>query len=359
MENFFQPIRAALWQEPFTPGPVSDEWVQMHLQQGTATLVFPLVPMTQEMKSVCVRNIQEQVKLQYTLVKAWKALEAAGIEAVLMKGAGIAALYPEMSMRHWSDIDLFVGKEQYHPACAVLRETFPDALKFDEELDHYKHYNLIPDGVSIEVHRVTVALTHPRDIRRYAKMEEYGRTNAERLKVNGLEVKVFEPTFNTLLIFLHSWEHMTTEGACVRQLCDLAMLINHYNEKINWPLLELWLKQLNLLEIWYLYANILVQSLGLTINTLVNDSEMTRKRAERLLEAMIEGPLRCKTADAAGPASSVGNKNRFVRKWRTMKERMEKAERLVAFSPSYARHIKWAIWLSGLKRLFAPDRHWE
>ena len=272
--------------------------------------------------------------------------------------AELAALYPDPSLRTWGDIDLFVGTDWYHPACAVMRDTFPDALKFDEELDHYKHYNLIPDGVSIEVHRVTVALTHPRDIRLYAKMEEFGRAHSERLSVNGLEVKVFEPTFNTLLIFLHSWEHMTTEGACVRQLCDLAMLINHYNEKINWPLLKLWLKQLNLLEIWYLYANILVQSLGLTISTLVNDSEMTRKRAERLLEEMMERPaefVRSETASAVGSEK----KNRFVRKWRTMKERMAKAERLVAFSPSYARHVKWAIWLSGLKRLFAPDRHWE
>ena len=70
------------------------------------------------MKAVCMQNMQTQVKLQIVLERAWKALEKAGIQPVLMKGAGLAALYPDPSMRQWGDIDLFVGKEQYHPACA-------------------------------------------------------------------------------------------------------------------------------------------------------------------------------------------------------------------------------------------------
>ena len=181
------------------------------MAQGVGPFVFPkrleqgIDPANSvRMKTVCLQNMQEQVKMHYTLEKAWQALEDAGIEPVLMKGAGLAALYPEPQMRQWGDVDLFVGKEQYHPACAAMRSAFPKALKFDEELDHYKHYNLIADGVSIEVHRVTMALTHPVDKRRYAEMEEYGRENSERLVLNGLEVAVFEPTFNALFVSMHS-----------------------------------------------------------------------------------------------------------------------------------------------------------
>ena len=102
------------------------------------------------------------------------------------------------------------------------------ALKFDEELDHYKHYNLIADGISIEVHRVSVGFQHPIDERLYAKMEHFGAEHAEPLTVSGLEVRVFEPTFNALFVMLHSWEHMITQGANVRQLCDLAFLLHRY-----------------------------------------------------------------------------------------------------------------------------------
>ena len=85
-----------------------------------------------------MQNMQQHVKLQHTLSLAWNALVDAGIKPVLLKGAGLAALYPDPQMRPYGDIDLFVGKEQYHHACAVMRNTFPKALKFDEELDHLR-----------------------------------------------------------------------------------------------------------------------------------------------------------------------------------------------------------------------------
>ena len=167
MKNeYLQLVRAALWgKEPVVwPEEMTEDLLRLNAQQGTGPLVYPLV-LNQEslssyartqMKSVCMRTMQQHVQLQYTLQTVWQALEKAGIRAVLMKGASLAALYPDPHQRAWGDIDLFVGKEQYHPACAVMRDTFPNALKFDEELDHYKHYNIIADGISIETHRVTV-----------------------------------------------------------------------------------------------------------------------------------------------------------------------------------------------------------
>ena len=119
------------------------------------------------MKGVCLHTMQTQAHMTIQLKAVWQALEKAGIRPVLMKGAGLAAYYPSPEQRQWGDIDLFVGKEQYHPACAAIREAFPKALKFDEELDHYKHYNIIADGVSIETHRVTIDLQHPIDEKRY------------------------------------------------------------------------------------------------------------------------------------------------------------------------------------------------
>ena len=333
------------------------------MAQGVGPLVFPkrleqgLDPANSvRMKTVCLQNMQEQVKMRYTLEKAWQALEDAGIEPVLMKGAGLAALYPEPQMRQWGDVDLFVGKEQYHPACAAMRSAFPNALKFDEELDHYKHYNLIADGVSIEVHRVTMALTHPIDKRRYAEMEEYGRANSERLMLNGLEVTVFEPTFNALFVFMHSWEHMMTNGASLRQLCDVSLLLHHYADRIDRKRLGRWLRALHLTEVWQLYMAICVQQLGLqeTEAPFYSQEPRLMTNADQLLKALLEGRMREIRSIDSAPA-----KNRFVRKWHTMKLRMRNADRIGQFSPAYARHLRAGIILSGLGRLFAKDRHWE
>ncbi|MBR4499062.1 MAG: nucleotidyltransferase family protein, partial [Paludibacteraceae bacterium] len=268
------------------------------LMQGVGPMVFParlekgIDPAnSMRMKAVCMQNMQTQAKLQIVLERAWKALEKAGIKPVLMKGAGLAALYPDPSMRQWGDIDLFVGKEQYHPACAVMRETFPKALKFDEELDHYKHYNIIADGVSIETHRVSVSMTHPMDVRRYAKMEAFGVKHASELVIGDLRLQIFEPTFNVLFVFLHSWEHMMSSGASIRQLCDLALLLHTYKEAIDARLLRKWLKALHLYDVWQLYAYNLVQSLGYPRDEVLFYTDSVAARAEKMMADLLAGRM--------------------------------------------------------------------
>ncbi len=377
-----------------------------------------------QMKAVCMQNMQMQAKMQIVLSRAWQALTEAGIQPVLMKGAGLAAYYPEPSMRQWSDIDLFVGKAQYHPACAAMRAAFPNALKFDEELEHYKHYNLIADGVSIEIHRVSVALTHPRDIRRYAKMERFGMAHAIPLKYintdthadgainidkeeiknaespvadcnlqalasqsaceqaprqidhqvppadpdtqsppdslqkcaiayenNKNEIVVPEVTFNVLLVFLHSWEHMLSGGANMRQLCDLALMLHHERERIDRVRLKRWLEELRALDIWQIYMGILVHELGMREDEVLFYNERVVPRAQKMMAWILNDPRQ--------EQPKIQAKNRLVRKWRTMKKRMRNAERIAEISPAYAQHMKAAVWLSGLSRLFAPDRRWE
>ena len=361
-ETYLSEVRAVLQHEPVTwQEDQTEALLALHVQQGTGALVFPSVltiPSVSsyaraQMRSVCVRTIQNQVPLQYTLETAWRALEKAGIHAVLMKGAGLAALYPEPHYRSWGDIDLYVGPDQYHPACAVMRETFPNALKFDEELDHYKHYNLIADGISIEVHRVTVSLQHPRDERLYARMEREGMTRTRALDVNGLEVMVPEPTFNALFVFLHSWEHMLSAGANIRQLCDLALLLRHYADCIDAPRLRRYLEDLHLMDVWRLYACILVQSLGFSADEVPFYSPHTVVRAQKLLEDLLAGRMNEPKRDAKAP------KGRIERKWFTMKIRFATARRISRYSPSYARHMNITTLLHGIRRFFAKDRKWE
>lgn len=362
MLSYLQLVRAALWGTPVTwPVEQTDVLLRMNLQQGTGALVFPAVLAQADipsyaraqMKGVCMTTMQQHVHLGHMLGVAWSAMEQVGMTPVLMKGAGLAAFYPEPQMRQWGDIDLYVGAQQYHPACAAMRATFPDALKFDEELDHYKHYNLIADGISIEIHRVTVSLPHPVDERRYARFEQYGMANGERLMVGGVEVTVPEPTFNALLIMLHSWEHMTTMGASVRQLCDLTLLMHHYAGRLDAPRLKHYLRTLCLMDVWQLYMWIAVQRLGLPKDEALFYTDLVAARAERLLTDLLAGKM------VASKATSQAPQGRLARKWHTMRERMANARRMAAYSPSYARHMAASIWLSGLGRLFAKDRHWE
>jgi len=363
-DTYIQQVRAALWGgEAAWPADQSGLYMRMHAMQGTGPLVFPgllenkYLPADarMQMKGVCLSTMQQQVRIGHVFVQAWTAMEKAGIRPVLMKGAGLAALYPEVQMRTWGDIDLFVGKDQYHPACAVMRETFPDALKFDEELDHYKHYNLIADGISIEIHRVTVGLQHPVDERRYARMEHDGMANSEPLDVNGLTVRVPEPTFNALFVFMHSWEHMMTKGANIRQLCDLALLLHHYRDRIDRARLGKWLKALHLFDVWQVYMSILADGLGLPSEEALfyDRSDRITQRSTRLFHDLLKGVMVAPEPDKKAP------KNRLLRKAHTMRERLRNAQRIRRYSPEFARHMVAETMLHGALRFFAKDRHWE
>ena len=363
IDSYLRQVRAALWGEPVEwPEAETEGLLRLHAMQGTGALVYPLVLSDTslssyarvQMKGVCMHTIQNQSHMRIKLRQAWQAMENAGLRAVLMKGAGLAAYYPSPEQRQWGDIDLYVGKEQYHPACAAIREAFPGALKFDEELDHYKHYNIIADGVSIETHRVTVDLQHPIDAKRYEAMEQEGMKQSERLVMSdGLEVRVPQKTFNALLIMLHSWEHVMSKGANIRQLCDLALLLHHTAEQIDKDRLERDLKALHLMDVWQIYAYILVYGLGLPVQKSLFYTDKVAPRAIRMLEDMLAGRLMAEDEKVAASG------NRFVRKWRTMKVRMHNADRIARYSPAYARHMKWTIILHGLGRLFAKDRKWE
>jgi len=353
-------VRAALWSRE------QAESVSLPLcvQQGTGPLVFPLLlqqGMTlaqadrQQMKAVCVQTMQQQVRLAYTLKTACEALTNAGIRPVLMKGAGLAAYYAEPNRRAWSDIDLFVGKEQYHAACAVMRQTFPKALKFDEELDHYKHYNLIADGISIEMHRVSMSLAHPRDHYAYDRIERFGMSaqHVRPLRLDGVEVTVPEPTFNALFVCMHSWEHVLSEGACLRQFCDLALLLHQEAKTIDRARLKRWLRRLSMTDVWRLYMTVLVDYLGLRPDEAPLYDRYHGTQAERLINDLLGGRLTSIKEERTAPS------NRWRRKVHTMQQRLRNAQRIAPYSNAYARHMRAETILHGATRLFAKDRHWE
>jgi hypothetical protein len=184
-------------------------------------------------------------------------------------------------------------------------------------------------------------------------MERKGMENAQALTINGLDVRVPEPTFNALLVFLHSWEHMMTLGTSVRQLCDLTLLLHHYAGRIDVPLLKRCLAALHLTDVWHLFAYCMHNGLGLPVEECLFYSDKVAARGERLLEDLLGGRLFEPKSTEEAP------KNRIARKLHTMKERFRNAERMGQYSPAYAWHMKITVLVHGAGRFFAKDRHWE
>ena len=58
-------------------------------------------------------NLLNQLRLKQILASAVSLLRQHGIEPVLLKGFGLAMLYPNPNLRQFGDIDLFVGLDNF------------------------------------------------------------------------------------------------------------------------------------------------------------------------------------------------------------------------------------------------------
>ena len=96
-----------------------------------------------------------------------------------------------------------------------------------------------------------------------------------------------------------------------------------------------------------------VQYLGLPENEAPFYDASVGSRAERLIHDLLAGKL------VAPSHAPIVAKNRFARKWATMRTRINDAQYIKQYSPAYSRHMIATTWLHGLSRLFAKDRKWE
>lgn len=319
------------------------------------------------MKQICLYSMRDQSLWKPRIEKAFASLAQAGCPAVLLKGFGLAELYPKPYLRSWSDADIWVGVANYHKACATLRGIFPDAIHHDEEYESLKHYCFVfPDGKSIELHRVAMDFPTPREERYWQTLEVPAMTAATA------ELGYATPSepFNLLFVFIHAWEHFCSTGMPLKQVLDLALLTRrdylsldaNGRQTIDCYLLRQ-LRYFKLMEAWQLVASVVWRVTEVQMPLFANKNGLDGcSTAEHFFQqVMVEGQCREKEY-------SLGGSNRYDERerakqlpvWRrkllTLSNRFGYARFLRAFAPRYARHILWANIRKGIRRTIKRER---
>ncbi|MDD5990031.1 MAG: nucleotidyltransferase family protein [Paludibacteraceae bacterium] len=332
------------------------EVIRLAAFQGTGPLVFDQLlkqkdveipaALRMQMKQQCMMSMMQQSTMMPILGQAWKAFEKAEIHPVLLKGFALAQHYPQPHLRQWGDIDLYVGQKQYHDACAVLREAFPEAKHPKEEFEFLKHYNFVFGDTVLEMHRISMDFHHPRDRRYYEGLEEkYLTKDGPSFEVNGLQITTPEETFNVFFTFLHAWHHFMETGMNMKQVCDIAVLLHAKREVLDRKQLKEMLTKLYLMEVWQLVMYIIVQHLGLSQEEAPFYTERCKERAELLFKRILkEGSSRQTEKINAEGASYL------KRKWMTLQSRLADSRIVKPFAPKYARHMAISDILHGIER---------
>lgn len=360
-KTYLELLRAAIWnsdkQVEILPDEMS-EVVQLAAFQGTGPLIYDQLlkmkdievssGLRMQMKQQCLQSMMLQQSMIPLLSKAWSALEKADIHPVLLKGFSIAQYYPQPHLRQWGDIDIYVGQKNYHSACAVLRNTLPEAKHPKDEFEFLKHYNFVFDSTVLEMHRVSMDFHHPRDRRYYERLEElYLTKDGPKCDIDGLSVTIPEETFNLLFVFLHAWHHFTETGMNMKQLCDIFILLHSRKDYIDEARLHVILTKLHLMEVWQMIMYILVHYLNMPEDKSLFYRDKCKRRAELLFSRILsEGSSRKND----GVKCNVERVNYIKRKWITLKSRFADSQLVKPYAPWYAWHMLIGDVLHGIER---------
>ena len=304
--QYFALLRSALWDIPVAiEGEVEWEAVMKiaghhattALLSGVASQItesnYPSATMLAEMQSAMRLNLINHLKLKQILISAVKLLREHDIEPVLLKGFGLAMLYPNPNLRQFGDIDLYVGLNNFHEACKLLR-TLPGSYNWREEGDAGKHYNIEFGPYPMEIHRVSVNLVDPKEAAVYESIEREGlHEKALRVDFEGFELSIPSKEFMVFFTFFHAWHHFLTTGVGWRQISDVAVTLHAYHGQLDCDKLYQWLVAMHLLEPWQAFGSLMVEHLGLPEAEMPFHKTLNRRRARKLFDRiMAEGNFR-------------------------------------------------------------------
>ena len=219
-----------------------------------------------------------------TVAKLYGHFASAGVEAVLQKGQGVAAMYPEPLLRECGDIDLyFPGHDGVSDPLAgidgAVRERQPD-----------DSWSYVVDGIIVEHHTDLLDIQSPR-AKRYVKrlIEEKGFEKV--VTGDGVEVLVPAPEVNLLLLSSHILKHAFGVGIGLRQFCDYAVARRYYEGRVNEEeMREIW-KKTGLQKWQWLLEEFIGRFLDSDCVLARNDNEESfyKKKTDVLLDIVLKG----------------------------------------------------------------------
>lgn len=246
-------------------------------KQGVISLVASAIRQLEDqgLKEEYLPNeiINKCVTLQFTVIKQTSTvvpsiedvvqkLREEGIDPVLLKGQGLANYYLKPEFRYCGDVDLYLGEDNLDKAVESLK-TYSDFK--DDSHDNEKHYNMMWQGVEIELHRTAIDLVDTRQINLLYKWteDELHSNRNRKTKIGNTMVTVPSEMFDAIFVLFHLWWHFVHEGTGIRQFCDWAMCLYRVGDKLDESKLKLLLKEFGMLDVWQVFGHVVVEQLEL------------------------------------------------------------------------------------------------
>lgn len=222
-----------------------------------------------------VQMIDQQNKDMNAFVsELFEKLRVQGINALLVKGQGVAQCYEKPLWRTSGDVDLLLSKDDYPKAKEFL---MPSGVLTEPEETAKKHLAINIDGWTVELHgtlhcglsrRVDKILDEVHADTFKGKMSD-GRDKNVRVWKNGeIGVPLLSAENDVLYVFTHILQHFYKGGIGLRQICDWCRLLWTYKDSLNNGMLESRIRKAKLTTEWMAFGTFAVEYLGMPIEAM-------------------------------------------------------------------------------------------
>ena len=240
MNYFFELIRVALEQRDCLSGiPNEEEWLELYEIANRQALTGVLydgvlrLPAEQRPNDVFllkwygrVLKIEKQnKKMNDSCAVMTRKFQVDGRRHVILKGQGVANLYPNPLHRISGDIDVWMEGE---------RSDIVAYMKKRATIDHIVFHHLcveLRNNVSVEVHFIPSMMysyfSHRSLMRFFKRMSDVEFNNWVKIKDNGECLPISTFSFNRVYLLVHIYRHLFAEGIGLRQLMDYYYLLKH------------------------------------------------------------------------------------------------------------------------------------
>jgi hypothetical protein len=186
------------------------------------------------------------------LYEILRVFHAAGIDVVLLKGSHLAQfVYQDIGFRTMCDLDILIRKEHLDKAEKLILKMGYEYIKQHDDTQKQAaiiawwknpksgHYHLAPfscptKGIkNLEIHWGIEELGSP-----FNKDIEGLWERSKPVQTSGMDVLVLSPEDLLLHLSIHLAYHHQLKFFGLRSCCDIAAIINHYADEVDWHQLQ-------------------------------------------------------------------------------------------------------------------------
>ena len=253
---FFELLQVAIGtRDKMSRVPTNGEWQELYamsIKQAVTGLMFsgierlyndniaykPSMPLFYEWFGGVCKIEEENVKLNNAAGQLTTIFKNGGLRCCVLKGQGVATLYPESLRRQSGDIDLWVEGSREK----TLKFLKDNNFGIGKIVIHHVDAHII-DGVATEIHFIP---SYTFDYLRYIKFKRFFSEESDgQFNYYDERLGFAYPTnrFNAVYLMLHIFRHVFHEGIGLRQLLDYYyVLVQLSEEEQKWAYKKLrWL----------------------------------------------------------------------------------------------------------------------